>query len=71
MHEACGRLPSNMRIGTYDDHPLLDFASVRIHSVRQDYAAIAGKAFQILIQKLRGNNSVTRETVSAQLLVRN
>ena len=60
----------HMRIGTYDTHPLLDYSALEIHSVEQDSAAIAGKAFEILSEHLGGNDVIRREVIPARVLFR-
>jgi LacI family sucrose operon transcriptional repressor len=49
LTEKFGAVPASVKIGTFDDHPLLDHAIPRIHSVRQDCESIAHEAFDILI----------------------
>lgn len=58
------------KIGTYDTHPLLDFAALEIHSVEQNSALMASKAFDILIEHLGGSEAFTREIVPARVLIR-
>jgi LacI family sucrose operon transcriptional repressor len=70
LGEQPGQLPDDMQIATYDDHPLLDYAALRIHSVRQDYSAIATQAFCILQDYFEGRTAVRRETVPAKVLIR-
>ena len=60
----------DMKIGTFDNHPLLEFAALRIHSVEQNSAAIAGKSFEILSNHLKGKDVFTRETVPARVIIR-
>lgn len=51
---ACGRLPPEVVIGTFDHHPLLDFVANRILSIRQDEPAIAERAFRCLLAQIDG-----------------
>lgn len=70
LKERHSSLPNDINIGTYDDHPLLDFTTLKIHSVQQDYQSIARKAFHILMDHLQGTSTVQRETVPAKVLFR-
>jgi LacI family fructose operon transcriptional repressor len=45
-----GHIPSDMVIGTFDDHPMLDFLPNPVLSVRQDEAALAAQAFALLLE---------------------
>jgi len=46
-----GRIPPETIIGTFDDHPMLDFLPNRVLSVRQDEAALAAAALQRLLER--------------------
>ena len=59
-----------IKFGTYDDHPLLDYTEPTIHSVRQNYAEIAHKAFECLSCHIKGDKTVACEIVSASLCLR-
>lgn len=45
------RIPAETIIGTFDDHPMLDFLPNRVLSVRQDEAALAAAALQRLLER--------------------
>ncbi|MBS1180945.1 MAG: hypothetical protein H6Q99_825 [Proteobacteria bacterium] len=49
-----GRLPSDLLLGTFDHHPLLDFLPNRVVSARQDEVAIAAAIFHSLTEQMRG-----------------
>ena len=57
-------------IGTFDDHPLLDFVTPTIHSVRQDYSEIALSAFAQLKARFDGQSNVPAVVVPATLVIR-
>lgn len=52
--ERRGRLPSDLVVGTFDHHPLLDVVPNRILSVRQDESGIAERAFACLLAQMEG-----------------
>lgn len=54
LKQRVGRIPAQTVIGTFDDHPMLDFLPNRVLSVRQDEAAIAAAALQRLQERLGG-----------------
>ena len=54
LKQRVGRIPAETIIGTFDDHPMLDFLPNRVLSVRQDEAAIAAAALQRLQERLGG-----------------
>ena len=68
--EMAGRIPESLRIGTYDDHPFLDYLSVRIPSVRQNTRDIARTAFGMIYDALAGRQIVQHKTISPQIVVR-
>jgi LacI family sucrose operon transcriptional repressor len=53
-----GRIPNSMLIGTYDDHPFLDYMSVKISSVRQDTRRIARGALDMILDAIFGRKIV-------------
>jgi LacI family sucrose operon transcriptional repressor len=68
--ESCGRVPEELRIATFDDHPLLDFLPGRITSVRQDTTRLADEAFQMLMRALSGERAVEHRRVPTILVRR-
>ena len=50
LKQRVGRIPVETIIGTFDDHPMLDFLPNRVLSVRQDEAALAAAALQRLLE---------------------
>ncbi|HXZ16314.1 MAG TPA: substrate-binding domain-containing protein, partial [Roseiarcus sp.] len=51
LKERIGRIPPETIIGTFDDHPMLDFLPNHVLSVRQDEAALAAAAMQRLLER--------------------
>jgi LacI family fructose operon transcriptional repressor len=68
--QRVGRIPAETIIGTFDDHPMLDFLPNRVLSVRQDEAAIAAAALQRLLERLGGAEDPQPLTTVACKLVR-
>ena len=69
LKQFAGRIPTETIIGTFDDHPMLDFLPNRVLSVRQDEAAIAAAALQRLQERLGGVESLSPATTVACELV--
>lgn len=63
-------LPAKFTIATFDDHPLLDYANIKIHSIKQDYEKIASDAFSALQKKLGGDAKLSNITVPAAIIAR-
>ncbi|MBL8028337.1 MAG: LacI family DNA-binding transcriptional regulator [Fibrobacteres bacterium] len=57
-----GRLNLNVKLGTFDDHPLLDFFKWPVDSVEQPCAEIAAAAFDLLLKKINGDK-VSADTI--------
>ena len=70
LKQRAGRIPAETIIGTFDDHPMLDFLPNRVLSVRQDEAALAAAALQRLQERLGGAESPPPLTTVACELVR-
>lgn len=69
LKQHAGRIPTETIIGTFDDHPMLDFLPNRVLSVRQNEAAIAAAALQRLQERLGGLASLPPPTTVACELV--
>ena len=69
LKQRAGRIPAETIIGTFDDHPMLDFLPNRVLSVRQNEAAIAAAALQRLQERLGGLASLPPPTTVACELV--
>ena len=54
LKRRVGRIPAETIIGTFDDHPMLDFLPNRVLSVRQNEAALAAAALQRLLERHGG-----------------
>ena len=70
VREKAGRIPDSLHIGTYDDHPFLDYLSVPIPSVRQNAPEIARAAFGIIFNALDGKQVVQHKIISPQMVIR-
>lgn len=68
--EREGGVPDFMNIGTYDDHPFLDYMSVKICSVRQDTRRLARAAATMIFDALEGKPSVQHRVIKPSLIVR-
>lgn len=69
LKQHSGRIPTQTIIGTFDDHPMLDFLPNPVLSVRQDEAAIALAALQRLQERLGGVAPLAPPTIVACELV--
>jgi D-fructose-responsive transcription factor len=70
-NEKEGRIPDDMLIGTYDDHPFLDYMSVKISSVRQDTRRIAHVAIDMILDAISGKQSVQQKIIKPLMIHRN
>ena len=70
VRESAGRIPDSLYIGTYDDHPFLDYLSVPIPSVRQNAREIARAAFGIIFDALDGKQVVQHKIISPKMVIR-
>ena len=68
--ETNGNIPGNLRIGTFDDHPLLNYLPAKIPSVQQDCDGIINSAIDLILGGLMGRKSVEHRTIPAKLIVR-
>jgi DNA-binding LacI/PurR family transcriptional regulator len=66
-----GKIPDNMLIGTYDDHPFLDYMSVKISSVRQDTRRISGVAIDMIFDAILGVQTVQQKIIKPLMVIRN
>lgn len=63
-------IPHTLKIGTYDNHELLDFLSVKIPSVQQDTTRMALAAFDVLKRAMNGERNVQHQIIPTQLIIR-
>ena len=70
IKEKTGELKNDLLIGTYDDHPLLDFLSVNIPSVRQNTEKMAQTAFEMILAALSGEKAIHHEIIQPTLISR-
>lgn len=54
LREHYGELPSDINIGTFDEHPMLSFLSNNVWSMQQDEDAWAENAFDLMQRGLEG-----------------
>lgn len=70
VRETAGRIPDGLQIGTYDDHPFLNYLSVRIPSVRQNTREIARAAFGMIYNALDGKQVVQHKIIPPNMVIR-
>ena len=70
INEATGTLPGDLQIGTYDDHPILDYLSLKFPSVRQNTIEMARSAINMILGALKGENIVQHEIIEPTLIFR-
>jgi len=68
--EKHGEIPPSMHIGTYDDHPFLDYMSLKISSVRQDTHKISKVATEMIFNALSGKQSVQHKIIKPKMIIR-
>jgi D-fructose-responsive transcription factor len=67
-----GKVPPDVLIGTFDDHPMLKFLPNRVLSVRQNVAALALRTFERIEQRMRGEaGDAAVETIPVDLISHN
>jgi DNA-binding LacI/PurR family transcriptional regulator len=52
--EAGLRVPEDVSVAGFDDHPLAELWSPPLTTVRQDFAGLGGRGFQLLLQAIDG-----------------
>jgi LacI family transcriptional regulator, sucrose operon repressor len=70
LRETYGFIPSDISIGTFDEHQMLGFLPNAVWSMRQDEDAWAQHAFHLMQQKLQGENADVKITVPMNLIHR-
>jgi LacI family sucrose operon transcriptional repressor len=70
IQEKIGEIPAETKIVTYDDHPFLDYLSVKISSVRQDTQNIARTAFEMIYDMLSGKQIVQHKIIAPKMIIR-
>jgi LacI family transcriptional regulator, sucrose operon repressor len=70
IRDQIGEIPATLKIGTYDDHALLDFLSVKIPSVQQDTDRMAAAAFEMLEQSMNGEREMQHQIIPPRLIIR-
>jgi DNA-binding LacI/PurR family transcriptional regulator len=70
MKEKEGHIPDSLQIGTYDDHPFLDYMSVKICSVRQNTQQIAHVASNMIFDALAGKPTVQQRIIKPIMVTR-
>jgi LacI family sucrose operon transcriptional repressor len=68
--ETYGDIPHSLHIGTYDDHPFLDYMSVKISSVQQDTHKIARVSTDMIFDALSGKQIVQQKIIKPQMIIR-
>ncbi len=64
------QVSNSLQIGTYDDHPFLDYLSINISSVRQDIGKMAAVAVDMIRDMLAGKDGIKHEVIKPELVIR-
>jgi LacI family sucrose operon transcriptional repressor len=64
-------VPWNMKLFTFDDHPLLDYMPVPITSMRQDWDKMADAGFSVLMDSMEGKKIKKNTIIKPSLIIRN
>lgn len=70
LRESFGFIPSDISLGTFDEHQMLGFLPNAVWSMRQDEDAWAQHAFHLMQQKLQGESANVKITVPMTLIQR-
>lgn len=70
IRERYGRIPSGLKIGTFDEHAMLDFLANPIWSIRQDVDRLVDSAFSIMQRKLAGESVNEKIVAETELIAR-
>ena len=70
LRETYGFIPSDIPIGTFDEHQMLGFLPNAVWSMRQDEDSWAQHAFHLMHKKLQGENVDVKITVPMTLIHR-
>jgi len=70
IKKTLGNIPETLHIGTFDDHPFLDFLSVPIPSVRQDTRKISRTALEMISGALSGRSTIQQKIIKPLLIIR-
>ncbi|MFH7827550.1 LacI family DNA-binding transcriptional regulator [Kluyvera chengduensis] len=70
LRETYGFIPSDISIGTFDEHQMLGFLPNEVWSMRQDEDTWAQHAFHLMQQKLQGENADVKITVPMTMIHR-
>lgn len=57
LQQHCGHIPANIRIGTFDDHEMLDFLPNDVWSMKQNSDKLAEASFQAMMDTMAGKTS--------------
>lgn len=70
VHAIMGTIPPDLKIATFDDHPLLNYLPNHVLSVRQDYDRLAEASFEILLRTMNGEGQVEHRQIKPELIIR-
>lgn len=70
IREIHGFIPQDLKIATFDDHPLLDYLPNRVLSVRQDYDALACASIEMLLRAINGDRRIEHQRIEPELIIR-
>lgn len=64
------RIPEDVSVIGFDDHPLAEFASPRLTTIRQDFESVGANAFALLLELIDGSEASGDRSVGPELVVR-
>lgn len=70
LRERYGKIPAELKIGTFDEHVMLGFLANPIWSIRQDVDALVDAAFTMMQRKLDGNEASEHVIAQTELVSR-
>jgi LacI family fructose operon transcriptional repressor len=59
-----------VRLGTFDDHPVLDLLPIRVDSVKQDADTMGKTAFNLALSVLEGRKGIKGKVLDTELIIR-
>ena len=69
--ETKRKIPKNIMIGTFDDHPLLDFLPFGVDSVKQNCKKMGKEAFGMILDALNGKKNIGNICIKPEIIKRN
>jgi DNA-binding LacI/PurR family transcriptional regulator len=70
LTESGVRVPEDVSVVGFDDHPLAAMWSPALTTVRQDFGSLGKRAFELLVDAMGDNHQVKHSTELPHVIVR-